>query len=163
MALTQRAHRRAPWAWRPRAGDRRTAAQLAADRSGRSLVPLGAEECWRLLGSDTVGRLVYTYQALPAVVPVSYAVRDESVLVRTSAHSRIGQLPEGTVVAFEVDDVDRRTRTGWSVVLVGTTETVADDDGSALGDGLPWVDHDDGVTIRVAGGFVSGRHLVPQG
>jgi len=127
---------------------------------------LETEECWRLLRSDSVGRIVYTFQALPAVVPVNYVVLGESLLVRTSVGSRLGQLADDTVVAFEVDDIDRATRTGWSVVLVGSTrvlqETPQGMEGLLHHPGLPWVGMEGGVTLRISPGFVTGRHLLPE-
>lgn len=160
--------RRAPWSWLPRGADRRGSApgRHRLSRAPRRLEPLEADECWQLLRSDSVGRLVYTFQALPAVVPVNYVVLGESILVRTSAQSRIGQLPDGTVVAFEVDSVDRRTRTGWSVVLVGST-TALQETPEGMGvsldlPGVPWVTVEDGVTLRISAGFVTGRHLLPD-
>lgn len=161
----QQARRRAPWSWIPRGADRRAAERRRADAAPRRLEPLDDVECWRLIRSDSVGRLVYTYQALPAVVPVNYVVLGESVLVRTSAESRIGQLPDGTVVAFEVDSIDRRTRTGWSVVLVGSTQALhTTPEGMEVAlhlPGVPWLEVPDGVTLRISAGFVTGRHLLP--
>lgn len=162
----RQAPRRAPWSWIPRGPDRRGSLDGGhrGAPAGRRLEALDADECWSLIRSDSVGRLVYTYQALPAVVPVNYVVLGESVLIRTSSESRIGQLPDGTVVAFEVDSIDRRTRTGWSVVLVGSTQALRETpEGMEVAlhlPGVPWVDVVDGVTLRVSAGFVTGRHLV---
>jgi nitroimidazol reductase NimA-like FMN-containing flavoprotein (pyridoxamine 5'-phosphate oxidase superfamily) len=127
------------------------------------LVELDGEQCWRLLRSDTLGRIVYTYQALPAVVPVNYAVLGESVLVRTSPRSRLGQLGDGVVVAFEVDSIDRARRSGWSVVLVGAI-TVLEHSPEGMEQalhllGAPWTAGAEGVTLRIMPGFVTGRDV----
>ena len=79
-----------------------------------------------LLGSVPVGRVVFTLGALPAVVPVTFAVQDHAIVIRTSADTRLAAAADGGVLAFETDDVDPVTRTGWSVVVTGVAEVVTD-------------------------------------
>src|SRR5215208_5008108 len=88
---------------------------------------LDRQECLRLLAGVPVGRIVYTRQALPAVLPVNFCVdRDGAVLVRTSASSALVRAIDGAVVAFEADEVDAALHSGWSVVVTGAATSVTD-------------------------------------
>jgi nitroimidazol reductase NimA-like FMN-containing flavoprotein (pyridoxamine 5'-phosphate oxidase superfamily) len=73
-----------------------------------------------------VGRAVFTERALPAVLPVSYAVLGEELVLATSTGSRLARAARDGVLAFEVDRLDPATRTGWSVVVTGLPEPVVD-------------------------------------
>jgi len=83
-------------------------------------------ECLELLRLSTVGRIVFTKDALPAIMPVNYALDGDAIVFRTSANSRLAAATDGTVVAFEVDEIDEFRRTGWSVVVVGVADAVRD-------------------------------------
>lgn len=51
---------------------------------------LGRQECLRLLAKAPVGRIVHTWHALPAVLPVNFALDgDGAVLLCTSATSEL--------------------------------------------------------------------------
>src|SRR5581483_5630840 len=58
----------------------------------------------------------------PAVEPVSFAVVEGELVVAVRAGSAGDAVAAGTVVAFEVDVLDRRLRQGWSVVVSGAVE-----------------------------------------
>ncbi|MDN3024297.1 pyridoxamine 5'-phosphate oxidase family protein [Streptomyces sp. S.PB5] len=88
---------------------------------------LDREECLRLLATAPIGRIVHTRQALPAVLPVNFALDgDGAVLLRTSATSELARAVDGAVVAFEADEVDATARAGWSVVVTGHAAVVTD-------------------------------------
>ncbi|WP_199439237.1 pyridoxamine 5'-phosphate oxidase family protein [Umezawaea beigongshangensis] len=82
-------------------------------------------ECLRLLESKRIGRLVYTDRALPAVLPVAFAVHDGAVVVRAPEGGAAAAV-RGAVVAFEVDDVDGDLREGWTVTVVGHATEAGD-------------------------------------
>jgi hypothetical protein len=88
-----------------------------ADGAGVGMVELDRGESLALLASVPVGRVVYTEHALPAVRPVNFVLRGDEILIRLD-HVPANGL-EGAVVAFEADELDAETRTGWSVVVVG--------------------------------------------
>jgi nitroimidazol reductase NimA-like FMN-containing flavoprotein (pyridoxamine 5'-phosphate oxidase superfamily) len=90
----------------------------------RALVALSRGECLELLRGEEVGRVVFTERALPAIMPVSYAILDDEVILATSSGSRLAEAARGGVLAFEVDHLDPATRTGWSVVVTGMPEYV---------------------------------------
>ena len=90
----------------------------------RALVVLSRRECVTLLRGEQVGRVVFTERALPAVLPVSFAMLDDAVVLATSSESRLAQAARGGVLAFEVDRLDPATRSGWSVVVTGMPSCV---------------------------------------
>ena len=92
----------------------------------RSLETLSKRDAVALLSTVSVGRVVFTVGALPAIVPVAFAVHGDAIVMRTSPESRLARAAPGGVLAFEVDDVDPATRTGWSVVVTGLASTVSD-------------------------------------
>ncbi|TNM70293.1 pyridoxamine 5'-phosphate oxidase family protein [Streptomyces sp. NP160] len=131
--------------------------------SGRSLVVLDDGECWTLLRSGRLGRLVYTDGALPAVAPVSYAVVGEAVVLALASGGQVATAARGCVVAFEVDDTDQESRTGWSVTAVGPAQLVDDPHLAARlrDEGLvPWVSSATATYLSVAVRVLSGRRLV---
>ncbi|MFK0168635.1 pyridoxamine 5'-phosphate oxidase family protein [Streptomyces sp. NPDC090306] len=88
---------------------------------------LAPPDCLRLLARVSVGRVVYTRGALPAVLPVGFGVdRDGAVLLRTSATSELVVAIDGVVVAFEADEIDAADHSGWSVVVTGRATVVRD-------------------------------------
>ncbi|GAA0405104.1 pyridoxamine 5'-phosphate oxidase family protein [Microbispora corallina] len=80
---------------------------------------LAPEECLDLLASTPIGRIVFTDRALPAVQPVNFCLDDGTIVIRTAIGSKLAAAARNTVVAFEADEFDPATRTGWSVTAVG--------------------------------------------
>ncbi|MFF8534463.1 pyridoxamine 5'-phosphate oxidase family protein [Streptomyces sp. SAS_267] len=124
---------------------------------------LDRQECLRLLAKVPVGRVVYTRQALPAVLPVNFSLdEDASVLLYTSAGSDLVRAIDGVVVAFEADEFDAATRSGWSVVVTGRAGVVTDPaEHERLSQSGPhsWMPVRDGVFVRIESELVTGREL----
>ncbi|GGW54884.1 DNA-binding protein [Streptomyces lucensis JCM 4490] len=124
---------------------------------------LDRPECLRLLAKVPVGRVVYTRQALPAVLPVNFSLdTDSSVLLRTSASSVLVRAIDGVVVAFEADDFDAASRSGWSVVVTGRATVVTDPaehDRLSRSGPRSWVVARDGVFVRIESDMVTGREI----
>lgn len=93
---------------------------------GDGLEVLDLEESLRLLSSSPVGRIVFTDQTLPVVVPVNFAVDGETVVIRTASRSSLGATVHGSVLAFQADDIDPVRNSGWTVSAVGQAELVTD-------------------------------------
>jgi hypothetical protein len=132
----------------------------------RDLGVLAREDCMRLLDSITVGRIVFTARALPAIAPVNYAVVDGEIVVRTGAGSKLDAAVANSVVAFEADQLDVDRREGWSVVVVGQARVVTDPEHIALLDELNlqcWLVGDRSNYVAIRPQLVSGRVLVPAG
>jgi uncharacterized protein len=125
---------------------------------------LDRPECLRLLANVPVGRIVHTRDALPAVLPLNFTLDgDGAVVVCTSEASELVRAIDGSVVAFEADEVDSVTRSGWSVVVTGPAAVVTDPaERKRLNRTGPrsWVPSPDGVFVRIEPELVTGRALV---
>lgn len=97
---------------------------MTLDSAG--LQVLEREECLTLLASVPVGRIVFTDRALPAVQPVNFVLDGDRIVIRTTAGSRLASAAGDAVVAFEADEFDALSRTGWSVTMVGHARAVRD-------------------------------------
>ncbi|WP_406010375.1 pyridoxamine 5'-phosphate oxidase family protein [Streptomyces sp. NBC_00637] len=124
---------------------------------------LDRQECLRLLAKVPVGRVVYTRQALPAVLPINFSLdTDTSVLLRTSPDSGLVRAIDGVVVAFEADEFDATTRSGWSVVVTGRATVVTDPaEHERLSQAGPasWMPLRDAMFVRIESELVTGREL----
>ena len=96
-----------------------------ADSAG--LEQLDRQTCYALLAQASIGRLVFTLGALPAVEPVHFVLDGHDVLIGADQRLILPAVSRLTVVAFEADEYDPLTRTGWCVVLIGRSR--ADGDG----------------------------------
>ena len=95
-------------------------AHSGATGSGHRLVDLTEDECWDLVRGQVVGRLAWNHPSGPRVIPLNYAVSDETIRVTTSAYSIAAREADDSPITFEIDDIDARERTGWSVLAHGT-------------------------------------------
>ena len=120
---------------------------------------LDEAECYRLLASESVGRVVYTDGALPAITPVNYALDGEHIVFRTASGSRLAHGVIDAVVAFEVDRVDTSSCTGWSVVVTGVGTRLSARPGADMPEVRPWVGGERSQLITITPGRVSGRRI----
>ena len=127
------------------------------------VVDLDRPECLKLLAQAVVGRIVFTDGALPAVVPITFALDGEQAVCRTSASSRLARAADRGVLALQTDHVDMSTRSGWSVVGTGVAEVRRDaaelDRVAALVD--PWVSGPFDAVIRLPLTVLTGRRILP--
>ena len=132
----------------------------------RSLVVLPADECRRLLATRQLGRIGLAAGPFPLILPVNYVLDGEAVVVRTGSPKIAAAAGYGRV-AFEVDDVDERTRTGWSVLVQALAEEVTGARRDELvrrlhaAPGSPWAPGEHGHWIRLIPKVVTGRRIVP--
>lgn len=92
----------------------------------RALADLSRDECLQLLGQAKVGRVGLSIQALPAVLPVTFALYDDHVVIRIVPGTKLDTAAAGAVVAFEVDGYEPDGSAGWSVMVQGRAEPVTD-------------------------------------
>lgn len=121
---------------------------------------LDSEECRSLLAATPLGRIVFTDRALPAVQPVNYIVADGDVVIRTSPASKLATAASDAIVAFEIDDFDAASRTGWSVVVIGRARAATDPAELAALRALPlrsWAPGERDHFIRIHPQLISGR------
>jgi hypothetical protein len=131
----------------------------------RSLGELSRAEALYLLASVSVGRLVFTHQALPAIRPVNHLVEGDRVVIGLTAGSAIAASSGagGTVVAYEADSLDPAERSGWTVIVVGLARLEADPDAvlryrTRL---RPWLAGATTDVLTVSSEIVTGCRLIP--
>jgi len=127
------------------------------------LTELDQNECLRLLEHHHFGRLAFPDHvgALPMILPVNYMFK-EGVVVRTSEGSKLRAAGDNAGAAFEIDGVDDRERTGWSVVVRGRVEEVTDAAELAELSATPlitWAPGDKSYYIRVRPSRITGRRI----
>lgn len=108
----------------------------AAAEGPRRSAALHRAEALRLLGTVSLGRIVFTRHALPAIHPVPHLVDDGDIVLRTHEGAALTIRDRwagagGVVVAYEADAIDTVTHLGWSVVVTGYCHLVTDPDALA--------------------------------
>lgn len=88
--------------------------------------PLTDDESVDLLRTHEVGRVAWDGPDGPVILPVAYAYSDGLVAFRTAAAGVLARLAEATDVAFQIDDFDIDTATGWSVMMRARSRAVTD-------------------------------------
>ena len=119
-------------------------------------------ECLRLMASVPVGRIVYTVRAMPAVEPVNFAFDNRQIVIRTDRGGKLAAAISHAVVAFEADNLDFVTHTGWSVTVVGTAQEVSDPAEVARLQQIglePWAAGERTHFVRITPGIITGRRL----
>lgn len=130
--------------------------------TSRNLEILPREECLQLLRTQYLGRVAVRFGEAPSILPVVFALLDDDVVFRTDPGTKLSAALMRTIVAFEVDDADPTTRTGWSVLVVGPVEEVTDASTRARVDELglaPWVDDGRDRVLRIRARTVTGRRI----
>ncbi|MFE9454188.1 pyridoxamine 5'-phosphate oxidase family protein [Streptomyces sp. NPDC006739] len=94
-------------------------------------IDLDSAVALRLLGSVSLGRIVFTRQALPAIRPVHHVLDHGDIVFRTHEGAALTSHAEealgtGVVVAYEADDIEPASHLGWSVVVTGYARLVTD-------------------------------------
>lgn len=121
------------------------------------------DECRRLLGKETVGRVAICTPDGPQIVPVNYVVEEESAIFRTAPYSVLGSHADGARLALEVDRLEEEERAGWSVVAVGTGKLIEDTFEVARlrvhGGPRPWAGGARPMHIRLTWRHLSGRTI----
>ncbi|MGW6568569.1 pyridoxamine 5'-phosphate oxidase family protein [Streptomyces sp. NPDC054975] len=136
---------------------------VAPRRVGR----LDRAEALRLLGSVSLGRIVFTHQALPAIRPVNHLMDGEDIIVQLHDGATLASIvtptqAAGVVVAYEADVIDPETHIGWSVVVTGYAHRITDERELARSAARlrPWVQHPTmNAALRIRPDLVTGLQL----
>jgi uncharacterized protein len=126
---------------------------------------LSVGECLQLLGAHRFGRVAVVVDGHPVVFPVNYALEGDSVVFRTAPGTKLSGAALGHV-AFEIDEVDVTTQTGWSVIVqgVGNEITSTLDERSERLRALelqPWVPGEHAHWVGILPQSITGRRLRP--
>ncbi|MPZ60845.1 MAG: pyridoxamine 5'-phosphate oxidase family protein [Propionibacteriales bacterium] len=124
---------------------------------------LTEEESIRLLGSVSLGRIVFTDGALPAIRPVNHIIDGGDVIICT--HEGAAVIPDaasGVVVCYEADSIDPISHLGWSVIVTGIAQLVLDPARAAHYRKAvrPWVSGSMAHVIRIRPELITGFELV---
>jgi nitroimidazol reductase NimA-like FMN-containing flavoprotein (pyridoxamine 5'-phosphate oxidase superfamily) len=131
----------------------------------RAYQELSVDECLHLLGAHRFGRIAVVVDGRPSVFPINYALDGDSVVFRTAPGTKLSGAALGHV-AFEIDEVDETTQTGWSVVVhgVGNEITTTLDQHSERLRALTiqtWVPGEHGHWVSILPQSITGRRLRP--
>ena len=127
---------------------------------------LTEEDCRTLLAGGSVGRVAISIGALPAVLPVSYAVVGGAILFETGEGAKLRAALDRAVVAFQVDWFSVDGTCGWSVLAVGVSEVITD---RAVLDEVrgqlrrPFGSAEQTHLVGIRPDFLSGRRFAPEG
>ena len=134
------------------------AADPIVDHQGLEVIDL--DECWRLIDQSPVGRIAFIEAGEPTVFPVNHTTVGRRIVFRTARGAALHQALNDRPIAFEVDDFDVDTMTGWSVLVRGTA-TIAPDLEDEPVDLVPWADSiDRNDWVAVIGSEVTGRRII---
>ncbi len=132
-----------------------------------ALIQLDRAECEQLLARHGVGRLAVIADGKPHVVPVNYVTPGGGIVVFRTDPGTV--LTEASLrdVAFEIDEIDGATSTGWSVEVRGFARDIADavDAESVRLRELPlrtWAPGERQQWFKITPADVSGRRITPE-
>ena len=141
-----------------------------ADGVARELITLSRPECLALLAATDFGRVVMSAgpSQIPLIRPVNYRFDEpsQSIVFRTLEGSKFHRLARSTRACFEIDGRDAPAESGWSVIVIGSTESItraADIERMARLEVRTWPHEDRAHWMRIRARTISGRRLVPVG
>ena len=128
--------------------------------SSDAVTILSATDCWDLLKSVALGRIVTTVDNTSHIFPINFVVQNRTVLFRTAEGTKLVSAAINNNVVFEADDHD--VAQGWSVILRGVARTVRDEADLAeaqRAELLPWTATTKTHWVRVLPTQVTGRRF----
>jgi hypothetical protein len=133
----------------------------------RGLRVLDLDDCLARATRHTVGRVAFASDGDLTILPVTYVLDGPGVSFLTTWGSKLQVAADGGRMAFEIDESDATTRTGWSVLFQGSATIV--DDPARVGEletRLPkmWVPTETPTFwVHLRADSVSGREITPVG
>jgi uncharacterized protein len=140
-------------------------ARYPTDHAGLEILPF--DMCLQLLAKVPVGRVSFLADGEVVVLPVNHVMDDQDPVFRTARGSKLSAAEGQNLVAFEADEYDERTQSGWSVLVSGRAEAVYEEAEIRRLDRLglhPWVSPvDRPFWIRIRPTSISGRQTPGPG
>jgi nitroimidazol reductase NimA-like FMN-containing flavoprotein (pyridoxamine 5'-phosphate oxidase superfamily) len=131
------------------------------DGTGLEIMPPSVSH--QLLEASEIGRLAFLDAGQPVVLPVNFCFCDGRIVFQTTVGSKLHASANGSEVAFEIDDWDAKSRTGWSVLVRGRAGEVEDEEeiGAMCELGLrPWADRSHHTSwVQVVPTEIDGRRI----
>lgn len=125
-------------------------------------VHLTEPECWALLSTHTVARLAVAVGHHPDIFPINYIVDEGAIVFRSGAGTKLAAAVLGRHVAIEIDGLDDRDHSVWSVVLKGEASEIAAMSDRYAADDLPlypWIASDKPNFVRIEPTAITGRRF----
>lgn len=122
---------------------------------------LSTEECWDLLKSVALGRLVTVVGDQIEIFPVNFVTQKHSILFRTAEGTKLFATLMNDQVVFEADD--HTVLGGWSVVVRGTARELTGKDEIAAAERahlLTWTATLKQRFVRIEVAGLSGRRFL---
>jgi uncharacterized protein len=126
------------------------------------VIVLSEDECWNLLSSMSLGRLVTILGGKPEIFPVNFATRRRTVIFRTAQGTKLYSAVMGDWVAFEADYHDPSLSYGWSVIIKGRAHLLSDDRDILDAEQAPlrsWIATLKPIYVRVVAMEITGRRF----
>lgn len=126
----------------------------------RSMSILSATECWDLLASSALGRLVTSVDGNPAIFPVNFVVQHRTILFRTALGTKLVSAAINSNVLFEADGYSLSE--GWSVIVSGVARSIRGDEDIAEADQaglIPWTGSEKQHYVRIRPRSITGRRF----
>jgi uncharacterized protein len=123
---------------------------------------LSEDECWSLLSSMSLGRLVTILGGQPEIFPVNFATQRRTVLFRTAQGTKLYSAVMGDRVAFEADYHDPALTYGWSVIIRGRAHLLSADAAILDAEEAPlrsWIATLKPLYVRVIAMEITGRRF----
>jgi nitroimidazol reductase NimA-like FMN-containing flavoprotein (pyridoxamine 5'-phosphate oxidase superfamily) len=131
----------------------------------RTFERLDAEQCWLLVCSQDVGRIGFVGDTRIQIVPTRYDAQRGTAYFRAGTFGELARRVHGREVSLQVDDIDRRTFSGWSVVMSGKAHRVEDAATVAarwsVGRPPPWVPTRESQWIALQVDDIQGQRVLP--
>jgi nitroimidazol reductase NimA-like FMN-containing flavoprotein (pyridoxamine 5'-phosphate oxidase superfamily) len=74
-----------------------------------------------------VGRVSFLADGEIVVLPVNHVVDSQCPVFNTTYGSKLSAAEDQNLVAFEADEYDKKTRSGWSVLVNGRAQAVCEE------------------------------------
>lgn len=136
---------------------------MSVDIKRGRLRELTHDECWQHLAARSVGRIGYVERGGVVVLPLNYVAQDGLIWVRTASYNQLAMHLPGQRVGFEIDDIDERTHSGWSVLVRGHVDHVTGDEhpaGLGSAQATPWPEGSRSMVFCLTPDEVTGRALI---
>jgi nitroimidazol reductase NimA-like FMN-containing flavoprotein (pyridoxamine 5'-phosphate oxidase superfamily) len=139
---------------------------MTEDLRQAELQQLTGDECFALLATQQIGRLGVNAEHYPLIFPVNFTLDHGVIVFRTGAGTKLSSASHANVT-FEVDAIDQRSRSGWSVLVRGLAEEVTTEHRATLIERTkevaaePWAPGDHGHWMRLIPHTVTGRRIIP--
>ncbi|HEY9291610.1 MAG TPA: pyridoxamine 5'-phosphate oxidase family protein [Microlunatus sp.] len=119
-------------------------------------------ECWDLVRASTIGRLAFHHPDGIKVVPVSYVLDSQDVIIRTSPAGLASHAVDAEDVAFEVDDYNTTTGNGWTVLSNGSVAALSETEHESPQlptPPTPWAEGNRSLSLRFTAQAIDGRRV----